>query len=149
MFLARLQRFNRNDISPLHHVLALGDELDRWFRQALAQPADARRPALDLFEDKDTVVVKIELPGLKKEDIAIDLNDGVLTVSSTRQAEVKHAQAKVLRRETSPGQFARSVSLPYPVDAEKTKAAYTDGLLTITLPKAEEAKPKQIPIDIK
>jgi HSP20 family protein len=106
-------------------------------------------PALDIYEDKDGLVVKVELPGMKKEDIAISLEDGSLTVSGERKQNPQHAAAKTCRCERVLGRFERRVSLPCPVDAGKITAVYTDGVLTVALPKAEEAKPKQIHVDIK
>jgi len=150
-----LQRFNWRDVSPLQRLLTLHGQLDNLFHCAWGQ-ADgsgfefvSSAPALDLFEEKDSFTVKVELPGMKKEDIAISLDDGVLTVSGERKANTPPDGATFVRRETTPGRFERNVTLPSRVDAEKIKAAYTDGVLSITLPRAEEAKPKQIPVDIK
>jgi HSP20 family protein len=142
-------------------MVTLRDELDNLFQQALTRPLetpfglDPSRlpedclPALDLYEDKDGLVVTVELPGMKKEEIAISLEDGLLTVSGERKQNPKHDAAAVCRCERVSGRFERRVSLPCKVDAGKIKAAYTDGVLTVTLPKSEEAKPKQIPIDTK
>jgi HSP20 family protein len=161
MIFTRLQRFNRGGVSPFHRMVTLRDELDNLFQQALGRPLETPfhpdasglpeggLPALDLYEDKDSWVVKVELPGLKKEDIAISLEDGALTVSGERKQNPKHDAATVCRCERVLGRFERSIGLPGNVDAGKSKAAYTDGVLTVTLPKSEEAKPKQIPINIK
>jgi HSP20 family protein len=139
----------------------LRDELDHLFKQAVGQSSEAPStldpsrlpegclPALDLYEDKDGLVVKVELPGMKKEDIAISLTDGLLTVSGERKQDPKLDVATVCRCERVLGRFERRITLPCKVDAEKIKAAYTDGVLTVTLPKSEEAKSKQIPIEIK
>lgn len=103
-------------------------------------------PALDLYEDKDSFVVKAELPGMKREDIEVSLHEGSLSISGERKGEEKHAGADVYRTERFFGRFQRTVALPTPVAADKVKAAYKDGVLTITLPKTEEAKPKQIEV---
>jgi len=105
-------------------------------------------PALDVFEDKDNVFVKIELPGMKKEEIDISLHDGMLTVTGERKQETKSGEGETFRSERFFGRFHRTVSLPTQVDAEKVKASYRDGILTIKLPKSEEAKPKQIEINV-
>jgi HSP20 family protein len=106
-------------------------------------------PAVDVYEDKDSLLVKAELPGLKKDDIDISLQEGYLVLSGERKQEQKHEDANVYRSERWEGRFHRSISLPCRVDAEKIKATYNEGVLTVTLPKAEDAKPKQIPISVK
>jgi HSP20 family protein len=106
-------------------------------------------PAVDVYEDKDSLLVKAELPGLKKEDIEISLHDGSLTLSGERKQEEKHEGAEVYRSERWVGRFHRSISLPCSVEADKIKATYNEGVLKVTLPKAEEAKPKQIAISVK
>ena len=160
MILTRLQRLNRG-VSPFQRVVTLREELDNLFGQAFGQPvetpydSDPDRlpegclPALDLYEDKEGLVARVELPGLKKEDIAISLHEGALTVSGERKQDPQLDAATVRRSERVVGRFERRISLPCKVDAEKIKATYTDGVLTVTLPKAEEAKLKNIPINIK
>jgi HSP20 family protein len=159
MIFTRLQSPNYGGVSPFHRAITLRDELHNLLQQALAQPLETSfdpdrlpegcLPALDLYEDKDGLVVKVELPGMKKEDIAISLEDGTLAVSGERKQDPHLDAATVCRCERVLGRFERRVSLPCKVDAGKIKAAYTDGVLTVTLPKAGEAKPKQIPINIK
>jgi HSP20 family protein len=105
-------------------------------------------PVLDVYEDKDNVFVKVELPGMKKENIELSLHDGMLSISGERKSEGKHADAEVCRSERFYGRFQRSVSLPTAVCAEKVKASYKDGILTVTLPKTEEAKPRQIDVNV-
>lgn len=102
-------------------------------------------PALDLYHNSDNVVAVVELPGMKKEEIEISLHDGTLTISGERKAPGANGE-KAERSERAIGKFRRSITLPTQVDAGKVKATYQDGILTVTLPKAEEAKPKQIQI---
>jgi HSP20 family protein len=102
-------------------------------------------PALDLYQDKDNVVAVVELPGMKKEDIEISLRDGTLAISGERKSQTSNGE-KAERTERYIGRFRRSVTLPTRVDADKISATYRDGILTVTLPKAEEAKPKQIEV---
>ncbi len=106
-------------------------------------------PAVDVFEDKDNLLVKAELPGMKKEDIEIAMQDNYLTLSGERKQEQKYEEGDVYRSERWAGRFHRTITLPCRVDTEKIKATYNEGVLTVTLPKAEEAKPKQIPITVK
>ncbi len=105
-------------------------------------------PALDLYEDKDNLIVKAELPGMRKEEIDISLHDGTLAISGERKQEDKHEDAEAYRSERFLGRFHRTLALPKPVQSEKAKATYQDGILTVTLPKTEEAKPKQIEVNV-
>jgi HSP20 family protein len=104
-------------------------------------------PAVDVHDNKDTVTVKAELPGMKKDEINISLQDGVLTLSGERKGSRDSKNGGAFRSERWFGRFERSISLPRPVDSKGIKATYTDGILTVELAKAEEAKPKQIKIE--
>ena len=104
-------------------------------------------PAVDVVAGKDTVTVKAELPGMKKEDIDISLQEGVLNLSGERKGGREEKSGGVARLERWFGRFERSISLPYPVETKNIKAAYTNGVLTIEMAKAEEAKPKQIKME--
>lgn len=132
----------------------LRDEIDRLFESPLSELTRTSQllsgwtPALDVYEDKDNFVVKAELPGLKKEDIEVSLHDGSLSISGERKTESKHEEGEVYRAERFFGRFQRTVTVPTAVAADKVKAAYNDGVLTITLPKTEEAKPKKIDVSI-
>jgi HSP20 family protein len=103
-------------------------------------------PALDLYQTTDNVVAVVELPGMRKEDIEISLHDGTLTVSGERKVESTSNGEKAERSERYVGRFRRSIALPTRVDAGKVSATYRDGILTVTLPKAEEVRPKQIQV---
>ena len=102
-------------------------------------------PALDLYQNNDNVVAVVELPGMRGEDIEISLHDGTLTISGERKRETSGGE-KSEGTERYAGKFRRSITLPTHVDANKVNATYRDGILKVTLPKAEEAKPKQIPV---
>jgi HSP20 family protein len=102
-------------------------------------------PALDLYESGDHLVAVVELAGMHKEDIDISLHDGTLTISGERKRESTNGE-KTQRTERYVGTFRRSITLPTRVDAGKVSAIYQDGILKVTLPKAEEAKPKQIKV---
>ncbi len=152
-----LIRWNRPELTtwPTFGGLTdLRDEIDRLFESPLAELARTSQilsgwtPALDLFEDKDNFVVKAELPGMKREEIEVSLHEGSLSISGERKSEEKHSDAEVYRTERFFGRFQRTVTLPTPVAADKVKASYKDGVLTVTLPKTEEAKPKQIEVKV-
>ena len=131
-------------------LTGLRDEIDRLFEAPLAELARGSQilsgwtPALDVYEDKDFVYVRVEVPGMKKEDIDLSLHDGCLSISGERKSEETFKNAEVYRNERFFGRFQRTVTLPTSVQSEKVKAQYKDGLLTVTFPKAEEAKPKHI-----
>jgi HSP20 family protein len=135
-------------------LFGLRDELDRLFTGSfgeLAPPSQLPRlwnPAVDVYQDKDNVYVKAEVPGMKKEDVEVSLHDGILSISGERKSETQHKDAETYRSERFVGRFQRSFTLPSLVKADEVKAQYKDGILTITLPKAEEAKPKQIEIKV-
>ncbi|MEI9960145.1 MAG: Hsp20/alpha crystallin family protein [Limisphaerales bacterium] len=122
----------------------LQDELDRLFES----PLPAWSPALDVYEDKDSFVIRAELPGLKREDIEVSLQDGALVISGERKSEKVEEGTEVHRQERFYGKFQRALTLPEPVAADKVKADYKDGVLTVTLPKTEEAKPKKIDVSV-
>jgi len=126
---------------------SLSAELDRLLESPLAKFArDTWSPTLDVLEDKDNYFILAELPGLKREDIQVSLEDGVLKISGERKVEKRSEETSVHRVERFSGRFERSIALPVAVSADKVKATYTDGVLTLTLPKAEETKPKKIDI---
>ena len=118
----------------------LQEELDRFFET----PALSWAPALDVHEDKDSYRIRVELPGMKREDIQVSIDDGSLVISGERPVENVDEGTEVHRQERFYGKFSRVLSLPTAVNADKVQAGYKDGILTVTLPKAEEAKPQQI-----
>ena len=132
----------------------LRDEIDRLFESPLTEWARASNllsgwsPALDIYEDKDNLFVKVELPGMKREEIDVSIHEGSLSISGERKSEQTHEDADVYRAERFFGRFQRTVTLPTPLAADKVKAQYKDGILTITLPKTEEAKPKHIDVNV-
>lgn len=132
----------------------LRDEIDRLFDAPLGELGRMSSvfggwtPAIDLWEDKDHITVKVELAGMKKEDIEVTLHEGTLNIAGERKSEKSLEDAGLYRSERFFGRFQRAVTLPAPVDGAKVKADYKDGILTVTLPKTEEAKPKQIDVNV-
>jgi HSP20 family protein len=132
----------------------LRDEIDRLFELPLSefnrtsQLLSGWTVPLDAYEDANNIYVKAELPGMKKEDINLSLHDGCLSLSGERKSETSHEGAETYRTERFYGRFQRSVTLPTSVAADKVKAEYKDGILTVTLPKSEEAKPKHIDVKV-
>lgn len=122
----------------------LQNELDHL----LGASAPSWSPRLEVQEDKDNFVVRVDTPGLKREDIQVSLEEGDLVIAGERKAETLPEGTAVHHTERCYGKFQRAITLPAAVNADKVKADYKDGVLTITLPKAEEAKPKQININV-
>ena len=106
-------------------------------------------PAIDIYDAGDDLVVKVDLPGLSKDEIKISVQDNQLVLKGEKKKENEVKEENSLRTERFFGSFYRSVRLPSQVDAGKAKAKYVDGVLTLTIPKKEEAKPKDIKIDVK
>lgn len=140
--------------TPFDRLATLRDEMNRLLDGSLAGFTGSVglfsgwNPALDISQDKDNVYVKAELPGMKKEEIDISLHDGMLTLAGERKQETETGEGETFRSERYFGRFHRTITLPTPVDANQVKATYRDGVLSIELPKAEEAKPKQIEVNI-
>ena len=103
---------------------------------------------MNLHEDKDNVYVTAELPGLKVSEIALSIENGTLSIGGERKFDEKHRDAKAYRTERFVGKFQRLITLPASVDATKVVAQYKDGVLSVTLPKAEEARRKQIEVKV-
>lgn len=134
-------------------LTSLRDEIDRLFDLSFPSFREMGllsnwSPALDIHQDKDNVFVRVELPGMKKEDINISWHEGMLSISGERKREEETKEGETFRTERYFGRFHRTVSLPSAVDASKVKATYKDGILEVTCPKAEEAKPKQIEVSV-
>jgi HSP20 family protein len=150
----RLMRWQRPDVSswdPFSQLTNLREEINRLFDLPTAEwTGDTEffgwAPALDLYEDKDNLIVKAELPGMKKEDIDISLHQGSLIISGERKVQSAEDAGETSRSERFFGGFQRALQLQKPVDPNKVTANYKDGILTVTLPKTEESKPKQITV---
>ena len=140
--------------NPLGEMTAMQNRINRMYNDpyGLADRTNDDtdmgmwNPAVDLYEIDDHFVIKAELPGVDKKNIAIDLKDRVLTLSGERSFENEVKQENYYRRERSYGKFQRAFTLPADVDSDKIKAEFKDGLLQIEVPKPEAQKPKQVTI---
>lgn len=119
-------------------------EVDRWFSDVARTPASAAMP-MDLYRDGDVFVTRIDLPGVDPASIDVDVDDRTLTVRAERRAEVGENQ-KWLVRERPAGTFARQLTLGYGVALDRIEAEYNDGVLSLRIPVAEEAKPRKISV---
>ncbi|MDH4261949.1 MAG: Hsp20/alpha crystallin family protein [Spirochaetia bacterium] len=106
-------------------------------------------PTMDIKENKDSYLIKAELPGVEKENVNISIEDGVLTIKGEKKTEKEEKDDKTHRVECSYGSFFRSFTLPREVKSDQIEASYKDGILKLKIPKSEESKPKQIEVKIK
>jgi HSP20 family protein len=150
MKLIRFQRPQLWDWSGFDHWSNVQQEINRLLESPLSGRGpeffNQWAPPLDVYEDKNSLIVKAELPGFKKEELDISLHQGTLSISGERRTE--HKEGESSRSESFFGRFQRTFTLPKPVDGQKVSASYVDGILTITLPKTEESKPKQIEVKV-
>ena len=152
MTITKWQRPNPSTVNPLEQLSSLREEMNRLFESPLAglsQGFNTWAPTVDLFEDKNNFFVQLEVPGMKKEEIEVSLHEGTLIISGERKFEHESDERQTYRSERFSGRFQRSVVLPAAVAADKVTASYKDGILTVTLPKSEESKPKQIEVSVK
>jgi HSP20 family protein len=139
---------------PMRDLVDIQEEINRMF-QDIAGPSDAESrmsqlyPPADVLENKDSFIVRAELPGMKKEDVKVTLQNYVLIISGEKKREEEHKDQNVHRVERSYGTFHRTFELPVDVDSKNIQAEFKEGVLTLELPKVEEAKLKEIAINVK
>ena len=132
---------------------SLQEQISRLFNEAFERSADESSittwaPAVDIFETEQELVVKADLPDIQPEELEIRVENNILTIRGERKFEKKVNESNYLRVERAYGSFSRSFSLANTVNSEAIKAEYKDGVLTLTVPKREEAKPKQIKVNV-
>jgi HSP20 family protein len=143
---------------PFRDLVSLQDRMNRLFDQSfrgISRGADeedwalgAWAPAVDIYEKDGNIVLKAELPGIDPKDVDVRVENNILTLRGERKLDEEVKKDNYHRVERSYGNFTRSFTLPNVVDTEKIKAEFKDGVLRMTLPKKEEAKPKQISISV-
>lgn len=138
---------------PFRDLNRVQEQLNRFFgddlfRRSGESALTAWAPAVDIHENKDELVLEADLPGFNEKDLDIRVEDNTLTVRGERKFEKKVEEENYLRMERAYGSFARSFAMPHTVNTESIKAVYRDGVLTIRLPKREEAKPKQVKVNV-
>lgn len=140
---------------PVRDLVNFRDEINRLFggvfesSGANSENSGFWLPAADVMENKDDVVVNLEIPGMNKEDIKVTVQDNVLSIRGEKKHQTEEKDANYHRVERSYGAFTRSFTLPSRVKADEIKAVYENGVLKVALPKSEEAKPKEIPVSVK
>ena len=140
-------------LGPLRGVTSLQEQVNRLFNETFDRSTDEGSlstwaPAVDIYETEQELVVKADLPDVKPEDLDIRVENNILTIRGERKFEKKVNENNYLRIERSYGSFSRSFSLANTVNTEAIKADYKDGVLTLSIPKREEAKPKQIKVQV-
>jgi HSP20 family protein len=141
-------------LSPLRDFMSLRDAMDRFFEDRWISPGSALTWAragtqylpLDVYETPDEIVVRALVPGVKSENLDIQYQHGVLTLRTTIEAPDLDENASWLMNEITPGQALRQITLPRTVDAEQASTSFENGVLTLTMPKTPDAKPKQIKV---
>ncbi len=138
---------------PFSEMLSLREAMDSLFENAMIAPYSGGRSAeggyglpLDVTENEDNFVVKASIPGIKPEDLDVTVNGDTLTIKGELKADEEKKDERYHLRERRWGAFQRSVTLPAPVKTDQVQADYNNGVLTLTLPKTEEVKPKRIQI---
>jgi len=141
---------------PFREMSALQERMNRLFSDVRAQaPLQGEEisqgswvPAVDIYETNEAIVIKAELPGITAQDISVEVKDNTLTLKGEKKFEKEVQEENYHRVERSYGSFQRAFTLPGTIQQEKVKAKFKDGILEINLPKVEEAKPKQVKVDI-
>ncbi len=139
---------------PFRELMTLREAMDRLFDEAFTMPlrltdGAGLLPLIDMYQTDDAVVIKATIPGVKPEDLHITVQGDVLTIKGEVKAEEETKEATYHIRERRYGTFTRTVQLPVPVVADKAQAEFEHGILTLTLPKAEEVRPKTITVKAK
>lgn len=140
---------------PFRGLTSLRQAMDRLFEDSFVRPSRlwpelaGEEPALDMYQTDKDVVVKASLPGLKPEEVDVSITGDVVTIKGEHKEEEEVKEADYFRRERRYGAFSRSVALPASVKTEKAEAVFENGILTLTLPKTEAVKPKQIKVKAK
>jgi HSP20 family protein len=143
-------------LDPFRDLSTIQERMNQIFEDALARNRGREEglrsgmwtPAVDIYENTDSVVVKAELPGVEKDQISVEVKDGILSLRGERKFEKEVKEESYHRIERAYGSFQRSFSLPVSVDQEKVTAKFKDGVLEVKLPKKEQAKPKQIKVNV-
>lgn len=144
-------------LDPFRDLSAIQERMNQIFEDALARSRGRDEglrtgmwtPAVDIYENNEFVVVKAELPGVEKDRISVEVKEGILTLRGERGFDRELKKESYHRIERAYGSFHRSFSLPVSVDQENVTARFQDGVLEVKLPKKEQAKPKQIEVDVK
>lgn len=140
---------------PYREMISLRQAMDRMFEDTFLWPARSQYEMsggnlpLDIYQTKNDVVVKAALPGMKPEEVDISISGETLTIKGEHKEEKEIKEAEYIRREHRYGTFSRTVTVPVAIQSDKAQATFENGILTLTLPKAEAVRPKQIKVKAK
>lgn len=141
---------------PFKNVAALQDRINRIFEETFPRSREmnedittcAWTPSVDVYESDEGIVVEMDLPGVRKEDVAVEIKENILDIRGERSADKTVAEGNYYRQERSFGTFHRSFRMQAPIDPVKIKARFKDGVLRILIPGSEEEKPKKIAVNV-
>lgn len=141
---------------PFRGMATLQDRINRIFDDAFVRSRDAEddinlcawRPAVDIFDNEENIIINAELPGVEKKDVSVELKDNIITIKGERVIDKEVKEESYFRKERCFGTFQRAFTLPDAVSSDKVKAVFKDGVLRVEIPKPEEKKPKQISVNI-
>lgn len=134
-------------VNPWKELERMRRDMDMLFSRSPVGTREPSFPLINTYESKEELLIVAELPGIPKEEVNITMENGTLTLSGERRPSVSDKEAVALRRERTQGRFEKKIRIPVKVDDAGISASFKDGVLTVKLPKAEEARPKQISID--
>jgi len=141
---------------PFRNVAALQDRINRMFEDSFSQASGSEdemssygwRPSVDIYEVEAGIVIKADLPGVKKEDVSVEVKDNILTLKGMRTQDADSGDECYFCQERNFGQFQRTFTLQYNVAPEKIKASFKNGVLKVTVPEPEEEQPRKIRVNI-
>jgi HSP20 family protein len=140
---------SRRPLDPFTNLRRLNSALDEAFGSWSENlPASSWFPACDVFEDKDAVKLLAELPGVRPEDVKLSVENNLLTIRGEKQRQSGDRSGRVHSLERSYGRFERSFALPSTIDPDRISASFEHGIRTVTIPKAERARPREIPVSV-
>jgi HSP20 family protein len=138
--------------SPLHELDTFQQEMNRLFDWTFGGAGDrsffeeAWNPATDVIEEEDRFRVRVDLPGMRREEIEVTVNGEVLTITGEKKRDAETKEKNVYRSERAFGKFSRTLRLPSAVDAERVEASYRDGVLEVSIPKSQEARARVVTV---
>ena len=140
---------------PFRNISTLQDRINRLFEDAFPRSSEAEddlvcawRPMVDIYEANEGIVIQADLPGVKKEDVSVEVKENILTIKGERKVDPTTKDEQYYRRERSCGTFQRAFTLRYLIAPDKIKASFKNGVLKVEIPKPEEEKPQQVTVSI-
>jgi len=136
----------RRPMSPFAGLAEMRDRFDQLFEELTDGQVAERRPAMDVIDDDDALLIRAELPGLKADEINVEVQDNVLTIRGEHEESQEEKDKRFIRRERRTASFARSIALPADCDVDNVEASHHDGVLELRIPRAKQEQPKVIEV---